>query len=336
MRHFGTLFNINYVNRGLALLESLRLHEKNFRLYVLCLDDLTHEYFLKNEPNEVVPIALSDIEIMFPNLRQAKTNRSLVEYFFTLSPALPLYLLRKFNLPQITTLDSDIFIYSSLNPVFEEMGENSILISPHRFAPGLKHKEVYGLYNVSFQSFKNDNIGISCLEEWLKNCTDWCFDKLENGKFADQLYLDSWIEKYKNVWVISHQGAAVAPWNLSGSELKMKEGVLFVNDVPLLFYHFHGVKFLTESLVLHNLNEYDVKLTDLVVKHLYGPYLIKLARYSAATDVSHSNLRYNYSKMWILKRILKGGALRIKGDKAEHMNKHLQGFFNGLSNLFSK
>jgi hypothetical protein len=336
MKHLGTLFNINYLNRGLALLESLKHHETLFKLYVLCLDDETFDYLSKEEPNFVVPIKLTEIEAFFPELNKAKSNRSMVEYFFTLSPALPLYILKKYTIPQITTLDADIYVYNSLDPIFDEMGSNSILISPHKFSDNLKHKEIYGFYNVSFQSFKNDVIGLSCLEDWLKNCTEWCYDKLEDGKFADQLYLNSWIEKYKKVSVIQHDGAAIAPWNLGKYTLKTHNDKLYVDDKPLLFYHFHGVKFVAENIVLHNLNEYNTEPTNVVIDNLYGPYINKLSYYSSKTSIAHQNIRYNYSKLWIFKKILKGGALKINKNNTKLMNKQLSKLFARLSSFFSK
>jgi len=331
MRYFGTLFNINYLNRGLALLESLKRNEASFILYVLCLDDETYNYLQESELSSVSPIRLEEIENFFPELVNAKANRSLVEYFFTLSPALPLYILKKFGIPQITTLDADIYVYSTLEPIFEEMGSSSILISPHRFSNKLKYKEIYGLYNVSFQSFKNDDIGLACLKDWLDDCVEWCFDRLEEEKFADQLYLNSWIEKYKSVCVVQHRGAAVAPWNLASHELKIRDSKLYLNNQPLLFYHFHGVKFVSENIVLHNLNEYKVEPSNEIVNHLYGPYVSRLAYYSNYTSVAHQNIRYNYSKIWVLKRILKGGALKIGQNKVKAVNKQLSWIFKWLS-----
>jgi hypothetical protein len=331
MRHFGTLFNINYLNRGLALLESLKANEKLFELYVLCLDSATYDYLTKNELENVFPLKLSCVENFFPELLHAKANRSLVEYFFTLSPALPLYILMNYNVQQITTLDADIFVYNSLAPVFEEMGSNSIMISPHRFSDKLKYKEIYGLYNVSFQSFRNDDIAIACLKDWLNDCIEWCFDRLEDEKFADQLYLNSWIDKYKKVYVIQYAGAAVAPWNLSDVSLKMMDNKLYIGDEPLLFYHFHGVKFVADNIVLHNLNEYNVEPNNLIVENLYGPYVNKLAKYSLSSNVPHLNIRNKYSGIWIFKRVLKGGALRLKNGSVELMNKTFYKFFKLLA-----
>ncbi len=337
MRNFGTLFNINYLNRGLALLESLRRNEAPFNLYVLCLDDQTHEYLLQNEVSGVTPIKLQEIEQYFPELLKARSNRSLVEYFFTLSPALPLYILEKYGISQITTLDADIYIYDSLDPVFDEMGSDSILISPHKFSGELRYKEIYGLYNVSFQSFKNDDIGLSCLKDWLKNCVEWCYDELRDGKFADQLYLNSWVEKYQNVCVIQHPGAAVAPWNLSDYSLSMNGKKLYIEDKPLLFYHFHGVKFITKHIALHNLDDYNFSIIDeLIIRELYGPYIQKLSNYNSYAPFTHSNIRNNYSRIWILKKILKGGALKIDKHNVRLMNSHFYKFFNWLSSTFRK
>ena len=44
----------------------------------------------------------------------------------------------------------------------------------------------FGLFNVGWISFVRGNVAESCLYEWQQNCFSWCFNHVENGKYADQ------------------------------------------------------------------------------------------------------------------------------------------------------
>ena len=123
--------------------------------------------------------------------------RSLIEYYFTLSPVLPLYVLDKFKESIIASLDADIFFFRIPAPIFDELGDRSIYIVPHRFRSYQADLLISGQFNVQCQLFRNDDVGKKCLHEWMQQCLEWCFDRYEDGKFADQKYLDSWPEKFK-------------------------------------------------------------------------------------------------------------------------------------------
>lgn len=203
MYYFCTYFDSNYMIHGLTLYRSLLKQCSDFRLYVLCLDDATYEVLNHLNEKRICTILLKEVEEWDSGLLQAKTTRGLVEYYFTLSPVLPLYLLKKYQIGIITYLDADLLFFSSPDVIYNELGSKSILITPHRFPSELKYKEKYGQFNVQYQSFRNDEIGIRCLEHWKDKCLEWCYDRLDEDKFADQKYLDEWPDLYGDALVVS-------------------------------------------------------------------------------------------------------------------------------------
>ena len=129
MRHYCTYFDINFLSRGLVLLESLKRHESDFILYALCLDDETYAVINRLNDPQFIPITLGEIEATDPRLPVARANRSRIEYFFTLSPFLPLRLLRTHpDIPLITYVDADCCFYSSPQSIFDEWANRSVLI----------------------------------------------------------------------------------------------------------------------------------------------------------------------------------------------------------------
>ncbi len=93
MRYFCTYFDSNYLDRGLALYNSLMRHAGRFRLWVLCFDDAAFDTLRSLALPGLEPIALAEFEKGDDALLAAKTNRSRFEYYFTCTPSLPLYLL---------------------------------------------------------------------------------------------------------------------------------------------------------------------------------------------------------------------------------------------------
>ena len=132
-RYFCTYFNDDYLIYGLTMFRSLKETGIDFRLFVLCLDDPVYEKLTGFAP-EIEPVRLSELESADPETTACRGNRSLIEYFFTLSPALPLFLFRRD--PEIDILayvDSDFMFFSSPEPIWEELGEKDVLIYEHDF-----------------------------------------------------------------------------------------------------------------------------------------------------------------------------------------------------------
>jgi hypothetical protein len=271
VRHYCTYFDSNYLARGLVLYQSLMAHsEGDFYFYVLCLDDQTMRFLRSLGDPNMVPIALKDLEAWDGALLDARANRSVVEYYFTLSPILPLYLLQNHDCDLVTYLDADLMFMSSPEAVFEELGSGSILVTEHRFPEYLKDLEIYGRFNVQCQSFRKDDVALACLNRWRSQCLEWCYDRLEEHRFADQKYLDEWPRRYGEALVIAkNPGIGVAPWNYADWRGPGRQ------KGDIVFYHFHGLKAITRRLVSMGLGPYGVRADDLLVS-LYRDYVSRI------------------------------------------------------------
>jgi hypothetical protein len=280
MKYFATYFDRNYLSKGLILIHSLREVGCKFKLFVLALDNET-DYFFKNNIHdfqELEVITLQELEGFDERIIKAKGNRAIIEYYFTLSPFLPWFILQKYSIPHVCSLDADLVFYSDPSKYFDLLGENSIVITPHKFSKENIDKLIYGEFNVSFQIFKNDNIGISCLSDWAQQCFEWCFDYLdsENQRFADQLYLNTWQQKYgKKIYVINDQIGGLAVWNVSSYLIQEKNGCFYSNHEKLIFYHFHNFKLLNQNIAINGFSQYELKI-NIGIQKLYRDYFVRL------------------------------------------------------------
>lgn len=280
-RNFCTYFDTFYLPRGLALYRSLLAHAGPFRLWVLCLDNEAHDILTKLAYPEIIPLHLEELEHGDAPLVQAKGNRSRVEYYFTLTPILPRWILtNSSDVEMITYIDADLYFFSDLTPLFDELGGGPVMIIEHRFPPRLKAKgfERVGRFNVGWLTFRNNREGLACLERWREQCIEWCYDRTEDGKFADQKYLDDWPGEFPSLVILQHPGGNVAPWNAENYLFRSSgNGAVTVDGTPLIFYHFQGLKHLAGPVYESGFGMYKTRLPRVVRTHVYRPYLQALA-----------------------------------------------------------
>jgi len=252
-RYYCSYFDRNYLLKALALIASLNRHSSNgFTLYAVCLDEITRTILDRLALPNVVTVPLHKIEENDAELLAAKKTRSLVEYYWTLTPSVILWFLeRQPEIELITYLDADLYFYADTEPIFEEFGESSTLIHGHRFPEHMKHLEIYGKYNVGLLCFRRDEAGLEVLRWWRERCNEWCYCTIDNGRYGDQLYLDDWTERFSKVHVLEHIGTGVAPWNHIQYRFRTEPGGrVRIDDREVIFYHFHSLDFVRPGLVV--------------------------------------------------------------------------------------
>jgi|GEM_PF-455643 len=276
-RQFCTYFDSAYFERGIALYESLDRLYPVFTLWVLCLDEQTWNRMTDARLPKVRLIRIDELERATPGLVETRKTRSLVEYYFTCTPALPKYILD--NDPAtdlITYLDADLHFYANPEPLFTELGDRSVAIIRHKCNP--LAEERFGIYNVGWVSFRRDERGLECLGWWLDRCLEWCFARSEDGKYADQKYLNSFPKRFEGVAVLEHPGANVAAWNVETSDLRISNNQPLAGDVPLLFFHFHGFRQIDYLCYETGFEIYGAPLTYEVRGAVIEPYVMALLR----------------------------------------------------------
>jgi hypothetical protein len=277
-RVYCTYFDHNYLSRGLALYHSLQRHTPGSRVWVLCLSEACYRTLVALDLANLVPRRLADFEAADPEVAATRPDRSLIEYYFTCSPAWQLYVLN--NEPDaewVTYLDSDLFFFASPEPIFVEMKDAAFGIIPHHFTRRLASMRRFGIYNVGWVSVRHCDEGIAAVRWWRERCIEWCHDFVDGDRFADQRYLDRLPGMFPNVRVIQHLGANLAPWNLADLRVEWRDdSVLVEGRYPLLFFHFHGVK-RVGRYYFNSHRVFHAPFSNLVRQRIYQPYIVALA-----------------------------------------------------------
>jgi hypothetical protein len=280
-RHaYCTYFDHRYLARGLAMFASLRRHAPHATLWVLCLSQECQDMLQKLALPGLRILPLADLEAGDKELAACRSKRSLIEYYFTCSPCLPRFILSSDpGVALVTYLDSDLYFFSSPEPLLRELGEGSVAITPHRFTPRTRrtHGRV-GEYNVGWLSFRRDPAGLACLEWWRTECIQWCHDRVEGHRYADQKYLEQFAERFAGVRAIQHPGANLAPWNVADCAVALVDGIATVDGEPLMFFHFQGLRALAGGGYDSNLTGYGARMTPALRDGVFRPYLAELER----------------------------------------------------------
>lgn len=279
MINFCTLFDSFYLTTGLTMYRSLEKSCDDFHLYIFAFDDKSCEILNKLKLQKATIISLKDFED--EKLLAIKPSRTKAEYCWTCTSSTILYVIEKYDVPSCTYLDADLYFYQDPKVLLDEMGDNSILLTEHRYPPKFNRTSSSGIYCVQFITFVNDKNGMEALRWWRDACIDWCYNRYEDGKFGDQKYLDDWKMRYKGVHVLQHLGGGLASWNVEQYKFMERKGnrVLFFDKASnskfeAVFYHFHHVRFFKNDIVDLGWRHPTMP----VVNNLYAPYVIELQK----------------------------------------------------------
>ena len=282
MTNLCTLFDSNYLDKGIVLYHSLERVSKAFCLYVLAMNEKCFEVLTDLNYPHLKPVRLEDFEN--EELIKAKGNRSRGEYCWTCSSSLIKYLLTTYDLDYCTYIDSDMCFYQDPQILIDEMVYAGAFaqVVEHRFAKGDDRSWRVGTYCVEFNTFKNDKIGLQILNEWVEKCLDSCKQASDGIHWGDQKYLDPIVEKYRDyVNVLQNLGGGVAPWNIAQYKgiSSIGNAIVFQEKstkkmFELVFYHFEGITYLNRNKAL--VPTYLDSGSNRILTGLYADYLNKI------------------------------------------------------------
>jgi hypothetical protein len=241
-RAYCTVFDRNYAPRGLALLRSLERHGGDFLFFAICMDGESKALLERLDAPQLVAVGIDEVEAWDRGLASVRSTRSAVEYCWTAVPTVCRYVLeREPSIDSITYLDADVYVAASPQPLFDELGEDSILVVPHR-ALDRRDEVATGRYNVGWVTVRRDANGIAALDWWRERCLEWCYARVEPGRFGDQKYLDEWPARFAGVKVCTNRSAGLGPWNQTAHRIDAgADGSLTVDGEPLVFFHYSGL-----------------------------------------------------------------------------------------------
>ncbi|QZY57018.1 hypothetical protein [Crassaminicella profunda] len=294
--HFSTVVSQSHVFKFIVMYNTLTYHCNDFRLFALCVDEKTYKILKDMNYHNVTLIQLHEVED--EELLRAKSNRIYHEYCWTLKPVVLYYIMCNFPTAQYYAhLDADLCFFSNPELIFQEAPNASLYITEHHNSNRFMHYyNLTGRYNTGFVGCKKDDIALSAIGWWKNKCIEKCSVEMDviNKTFGDQRYVEVWPTLFQNVHVVNTIGANAALWNIERYNVSHRNREVYVNNNPLIFYHFSGFCILSpkEFNLCHYYHINDKK----VVKLIYLPYMILLSEAIKKIKEGYPNFSSGFSK----------------------------------------
>lgn len=300
--NYCTLFDSNYLDKGLAMYYSLNRVASDYTLFIIAFDEFT--YKILNEKRMPNICVLKEEELLNKKLKEIRKDRSRAEWCWTCSAVSIDFLFEKYNLENCVYIDSDLYFFSDPYVLVQELVESncSVLITKHRFRHGFENyiiSRMYGNFCVQFNIFKNDVEGRTVLSWWKKKCLLDCSINGPFSVYGDQKYQDKFMTKFDGVHTLENEGGGLAPWNISQYMLDTCSGDLNVinrytkKKAKIVFYHFQGFEIIADDLVNISVHRWKGTIKDEnLIKIIYSEYY-NIIR-SIRTDLEKNyNLRFD-------------------------------------------
>lgn len=265
--HFCTLFDHKFLPMGMALHESMMRHAGSFHLWIVCMDELVEQQLTKLSLPNVTLLPLSEVET--PELLAVKPTRTRGEYCWTLTSfTFSAVLDRDQTVDRVTYLDADLFFFSDPRLLLAELDESQkqVLITEHAYAPEYSFwQEQAGRFCVQFITFTRGAGAGVVLRWWQEKCLEWCFARIEPGRFGDQKYLDEWPGLFgQYVHIVQQVEKTLGPWNVRLTARNQQR-------LSPVFYHFHGFRFLGPRRVrLHDRYRVGPQGRELYTRYMHA------------------------------------------------------------------
>ena len=281
-----------YASRFLVMAESLRKHTSSVPIYVLALDSTCERMLKLIDFPDVHVVTIDQLNIELEGIVEVlEGGRGRKEFIFSLTPFLIKYLSNCVDSDYLFYVDADIYFNGSPDDIVQDK-KAVVGIFGHQFRNGLKHLEVYGIYNVGVIYFRRNLEGLQVLNWWAENCLDSTSLNLELAPnvFGDQKYLDSFPIKFRGVVTHSSYVYCKGPWNTNNMSH-------FRNTNDFFFFHFSGLE-IGKRIAVLGFRAYSWKPSR-STRQFYRAYIGKVRQWDKKLHISANTIGRKAFKEWI-------------------------------------
>jgi len=244
-----TICDFAFLPQALLLHRSLEAHAPGTPLRVLATDERARAWLAAEAPPGLTVVDVRELEALDPELAAVRPLRNRSEYCWTLTPAFCLQALEAAP-PDSTVIwvDADIRFHADPGLLASALGDGSLLLVPHRFwrpypmsPPPEYMARRYGSFNGGTVAARNDAVGRDAIRRWRERTVEWCYDRVEPGRFGNQLYLEELVH-VPGVRTASSAAIGLAPWNAGRHRIAGTAAAPTVDGERIIFYHYQSLR----------------------------------------------------------------------------------------------
>ena len=294
MKAACTIASFNYLPKIRTFAYSFKKHNPNINIFVLLVDDSSIPKDFSREPFDV--ILAKDLKIEDFLLIAFKFN--IIELNTALKPSFIKFLFYKKNVSKLLYFDPDVFVFSPLDSLFDELNRHSALLTPHILSPGTAGAILpdtaflrFGVFNLGFIGMRLTQEISQLLDWWEHRCLYYGNIDVTEGIFVDQKWMNLYPCFSDDIRILRLPGCNMAYWNLHERKLRKSADGWLVNDSSrLMFFHFSNLdpadqESIKKSLVKPTLKERE----DL--REIFSEYREQLYRHGYEEE---KKVRYHY------------------------------------------
>ncbi len=184
-------------------------------------------------------------DLNIPNFYQLAFKYDIIEFSTSIKPFISLNFLKTHE--KVVFLDPDTCMFSSLEPILNDLDQHSIVLTPHYTTPQTDNPDEsdvgmmrFGSFNLGFFAIRNSEQGVKFLKWWESRCYEFCYMESQFGLSTDQKWVAIAPCFFEDLYISFNLGYNAAPWNSFERNISKNEnGNYVVNDkFPLVFFHF--------------------------------------------------------------------------------------------------
>jgi hypothetical protein len=243
-----TMCDRAFLPQALVLHRSLERHAPDFRLRVLCVDETSERALDGRAGVETVPLA--ELEQHDPELTALRNERNRAEYCWTATPAFCRMALEDARETKpLLWVDADVEFHRDPGALIDELGDGSLLLTPHTYYRAHPTAALpdwltdrWGRFNGGTLAFRADEQGRAAIGLWRSRSLEWCYDRVEPGRYGNQLHLVDFPARFDATRVLRVPGGGLGPWNAGQFRIARNGAGITADDRPVTFYHHQSLR----------------------------------------------------------------------------------------------
>jgi len=266
-----TIVAKNYLPLAFAQAETLRRFHPDIDYSILLADSA------EGLDLDAIPYNIQKLDVLnIDGLESLEFKYNLTEFCTAVKPYYIKHLFGQ-GFKKVIYLDPDVCVFSSLDPIFNELTNSSIVLTPHFITPEINYTGTIseslllhvGVFNCGFIAVSDSEKGRHFVKWWEDRLYNLAYqDKIES-LHTDQKWVDLVPAFYgKDAYISDDIGRNMAFWNLHERKLIYNEDGR--HDVenrfshsrsPLMLFHFAGYDIKNAETVIHK-NHAEYSMTD--------------------------------------------------------------------------